>query len=100
MSWSPGTGREPDARFVDLLREIAAATEPDTTLPPEQQLRSAMHAYFDVVERHADDYRELYRDALGTDPDLKEFVDMSLDRQAERLFAILAPDVRARELVR
>jgi hypothetical protein len=36
-------------------------------------------------------YRELYRDALGTDPALQELVDASLDRQAERLFGLLAP---------
>jgi hypothetical protein len=100
MSASPRGGSEPSDRLQGLLREIAVATEPDTTLPPEQQLRSAMHAYFDVVERHAEAYRELYRDALGTDPELQEFVDASLDRQAERLFALLAPDVRSREMVR
>jgi AcrR family transcriptional regulator len=100
MSSSPGRGREPSERLVGLLREIVAATEPDLALAPEQQLRSALHAYFDVVERHAETYRELYRDALGTDPELQEFVDASLDRQAERLFALLAPDVRAREMVR
>jgi hypothetical protein len=96
----PGRGREPSERLRDLLREIGTATEPDPALAPEQQLRSAMHAYFDVVERNAGAYRELYRDALSTDPGLQEFVEEALHRQAERLFALLAPDVRAREMVR
>jgi AcrR family transcriptional regulator len=100
MSASPRGGSGPGDRLQDLLREIAVATEPDPTLPPEQQLRCAMQAYFDVVERNAAAYRELYRDALGTDPALQQFVDASLERQAGRLFGILAPDVRSREMVR
>jgi hypothetical protein len=100
MSSSPGRGTDPNDRFLDLLRRIGAATEPDLALAPEQQLRVAMHAYFDVVEGHPDDYRDLYRSALATDAALQATVAASLDVQAERLFAILAPDVRAREAVR
>jgi hypothetical protein len=100
MSSSPGRGRARTDELRALLGEIAAATEPDPSLAPEQQLRAAMDAYFAVIERNAGAYRELYRDALWTDPELQQLVDVSLERQAERLFAILAPDVRAHELVR
>jgi hypothetical protein len=100
MSSSPGRGREPREGLLDLVHEIGVVTRPDASLPPEQRLRRSMQAYFDLVERRAAEYRQIYRLEIGADPELRALVGVSLERQAERLLALLAPDVRAREMVR
>ena len=87
-------------RAHEVLRELAAVTEPDPELPPEQRLRAAMAAYFAFAERNAVDYRALYEGETACDPGVRALVAGALARQAERLLAILAPDVRALEMVR
>jgi hypothetical protein len=83
-----------------VLRGIAVVTEPDSALPPEQRLRAAMAAYFEYVEANEADYRRLYQGETAAYPEVRALVAGALERQAERLLALLAPDVRALEMVR
>jgi hypothetical protein len=71
MSSSPGRGREPREGLLDLVHEIGVVTRPDASLPPEQRLRRSMQAYFDLVERRAAEYRQIYRLEIGADPELR-----------------------------
>src|SRR5690242_9044502 len=97
---SPGEGSAVVERLSEVLRGIAVATEPDPELPPEQRLRSAMAAYFAYVQANEVDYRRLYQGETAADREVRALVAGALERQAERLLALLAPDVRALEMVR
>jgi hypothetical protein len=96
---SPGGGPDKQ-RLRDLLAEIARVTEPDPELPPEQRLRSAMAAYFAVAEAHAADYRALYVGPTAAEPEVRALTTGALERQSERLLALLAPGVGALPMVR
>jgi hypothetical protein len=96
----PRKGRLTSELLMDVMRRLADATAPDATLAPEQRVRSAVDAYLRFAEANADAYRAVYKSELSGEPELRALVEATLDQSAERIFAILAADVRARQLVR
>jgi len=96
---STGGGAETLERVREVVRGIARVTEPDPALEPEQRLRASMAAYFAFAREHAEDYRLLYEGDAATAPEVRALVDAALEGQAERLRAVLAPEVRDLPLV-
>jgi hypothetical protein len=96
---STGGGAETLERLRDVVWGIARVTEPDASLEPEQRLRASMARYFAFAQEHAEDYRLLYEGDAATTPEVRALVDMALERQSDRLRAVLAPEVRDLPLV-
>lgn len=79
---------------------ILEATRPDPDLPPVEQLRASLDAYFAYVAGHPHGYRALFRGAPGADSEVRAIVDANLERQEERVLDALgageSPDERLR----
>ena len=67
--------------------ELCAATELPPTGDPLADLRAALEAYLDYVERHAPAYVTLFRGGIGNDPDVRAIVDATRERLLERLLS-------------
>lgn len=76
-----------EAGYGDILQ----ATTPDTSLPPDAQLRASLNAYVDYVERHPHMYRALFRSAASAHPSIQLVVNKNLDAQAQRILHALGP---------
>lgn len=78
---------------------ILEATEPDPQLPPVEQLRASLDAYFAYVATHPHGYRALFQGAPATDSEVRALVRANLDRQERRILSAVttgAPPERLR----
>jgi AcrR family transcriptional regulator len=84
------------AFFVATLEQQAAelaarVDDVDPSLPPAEQLASALDAFLGWVEEHAEGYGKLLVGA-ATHPEVRELVEGVRQQTAERILAGLAPD--------
>lgn len=71
-------------------RETAAileATRPDPQLPPAEQLRASLDAYFEYVAAHPHGYRALFQGAPATDSEVRTLIRANLERQEQRILS-------------
>lgn len=66
---------------------ILEATEPDPQLPPVEQLRASLDAYFAYVATHPHGYRALFQGAPGADSEVRALVRANLERQEQRILS-------------
>jgi AcrR family transcriptional regulator len=55
-----------------LLREL---TEPDQTLPPAQQLRTAIDAHLNYIREHGKSYTAIYRSGVTIAPEVQDILE-------------------------
>src|SRR5215217_5527862 len=83
------------AFFVATLEqeasELAARLEVDRSLPPAEQLATALDAFLGWVDEHAEGYGKLLVGA-ATHPEVRELIDAVRAQTAERILAGVAPD--------
>jgi AcrR family transcriptional regulator len=79
------------ATLEQAAAELAAAIEPDATLPPVEQLSASVDAYLRWVDEHAQAYAKLMQ-SLGVVPEVRETVDRVRRETADRIIAGIAPD--------
>jgi AcrR family transcriptional regulator len=84
------------AFFVATLEQQAAelaarVDDVDPSLPPAEQLASALDAFLGWVKEHAEGYGKLLVGA-ATHPEVRELVEGVRQQTAERILAGLAPD--------
>ena len=65
--------------------ELLAATRPDPTLPPEQQLRASLEAFVAYVSDRGEAFTSLIRGASGGDPALQAVFDRAHGVVATRI---------------
>ena len=78
------------ATLEQAAGELAAAIEPDATLPPVEQLSASVDAYLTWVDEHAQAYTKLMQ-SLGVVPEVRETVDRVRRETADRIIAGIAP---------
>jgi AcrR family transcriptional regulator len=71
------------------------ATQPDSRLPPPEQLRLGLDAYLAYVQSHPHGYRALFRGAPGSDSTVRALVDDNLRHQAARILLALGREPEA-----
>ena len=74
---------------VEEMREV---TDPDPDLPPLEQLRRGVVAYFDYAEHRAEGYRAVVQGGVGSDPEVREIADEMRDFYARRILTGLGID--------
>ena len=74
---------------VEEMREL---TDPDPDLPPLEQLRRGVVAYFDYAEHRAAGYRAVLQGGIGSDREVREIAEDMRDFYARRLLAGLGID--------
>lgn len=79
------------------LRE---ATQPDSDLPPFEQLSASLDSYLRYVQEHPYGYRALFQGAPATDSEVREMIDRNLRLQEERILAALSAGQPPSEQVR
>ena len=77
------------ATLEDKAAELAELTEPDPSLPPQEQLTRALDAFLAWVEANRAAYGKLVRSA-GAIPEVREVVDRVRDATSARILAGLA----------
>jgi AcrR family transcriptional regulator len=87
------------ATLEQAATELAAATEPDASRPPVEQLSRSVDAYLGWVDAHAEAYGKLMR-SLGAVPEVREIVDRVRRSTADRIVAGLAADAPATPALR
>ena len=65
--------------------ELLAATQPDPTLPPEEQLRASLEAFVAYVSERGEAFTSLIRGASGGDPALQAVFDRAHGVVATRI---------------
>jgi AcrR family transcriptional regulator len=78
------------AALEDKATELAAVTEPDPSLPPLEQLTSAVDAFLGWVDQNREAYGKLVRSAAAI-PEVREVVDRVRDTTSARILEGLAP---------
>jgi AcrR family transcriptional regulator len=78
-----------EATLEQAASELAAAVEPDPSLPPVEQLTRSLDAYLEWVDAHAESYGTLMRSA-GAVPEVRELIDRVRRTTADRIVAGLA----------
>jgi AcrR family transcriptional regulator len=79
------------ATLEQAATELAAATQPDPSLTPVEQLSGSLEAYLGWVERHAGAYEKLIT-SVGAVPEVRELVERIRRETAERILAGVYPD--------
>jgi AcrR family transcriptional regulator len=79
------------ATLEQAAAELRARTEPDTGLPPLDQLRGSLDGFLELISENALAYRKLMQSATSV-PEVNELVNEIRDRTAERILAGLYPD--------
>lgn len=77
--------------FVGVVQvaceQLVAATEPDPSLTPDDQLRQTIDGYLDWVAAHSVGYRTLLRGGLAADEDLLAVVEGYRSTVAQRIIS-------------
>jgi AcrR family transcriptional regulator len=80
--------------YVAVTRAAAAQagelTAPDPALPPQEQLRAAIEAFLRYAEEHAQGFLTAYRGGLSADPEVRAIIEQGRQRQASRIFGVIA----------
>ena len=71
------------ATLAAAAAELAAVTQPDSSLPPAEQLAGSLDAYLAWIEENADGYRRLLESAGS--PDVRSVIDDVRERTVERI---------------
>lgn len=93
--------------YMSALRAAVAQmtrlTEPDRSLPVEEQLRIGLDIYLAYVEEHAAAYRAILRGGIGSDPEVaaitEEFRQVTV-RRLLRAIGVPHPRPRVRTAIR
>jgi AcrR family transcriptional regulator len=78
------------ATLEQAAAELARTTEPDSDLPPVEQLAASLDAYLSWVERNAGAYSKLIQ-SVGAVPEVRELVERVRSETADRILAGIAP---------
>ncbi len=78
------------ATLQDKAAELAALTEPDTSLPALEQIAGSLDAFLRWIEANGDAYAKLVRSAAAI-PEVREVVDAVRDATADRILEGIAP---------
>ncbi len=79
------------ATLQDKAIELAALTEPDSSLPPLEQIAGSLDAFLRWVEANGDAYAKLVRSAAAI-PEVREVVDAVREATAHRILEGIAGD--------
>lgn len=80
-----------EATLQAAAEQLAADTEPDPTLPPQQQLERSLDAYLAWIDDHAEAYNKLIITA-GEVAEVRAMVEAVRARTAERILAGILGD--------
>jgi AcrR family transcriptional regulator len=90
--------------YVEVTRTAAAEagqlTAPDPSLPPNEQLRTGIHAFLGYAEEHSQGFLTAYRGSLAGDPEVRSIVEESRKRQSARILTLVAGDAEPPPLLR
>lgn len=70
--------------------EMIRRTEPDTSLPLVEALRTSIAAFVDYVEENPDNYKSLVRGAASGDDQMRAIFDGTRARMAQRVLDVVA----------
>ena len=90
------------ATVAEGAEELWRRTEPDPSLPPEEQLRIALEGWLSLIEENASAYAKLQQTGASV-PELREIVTGIRDATSERILTGLVgadPPAAARAAVR
>jgi AcrR family transcriptional regulator len=74
------------ATLEQAAAELAQTTQPDSGLPPLEQLASSLDAYLSWIERNAGAYSKLIQ-SVGAVPEVRELVERVRSETADRILA-------------
>ena len=78
------------ATLEQAAAELAQTTQPDSDLPPVEQLAASLDAYLSWIERNADAYSKLIQ-SVGAVAEVREIVERVRSDTADRILAGIAP---------
>jgi AcrR family transcriptional regulator len=82
------------------IARIHQLTEPDSDLPPHEQLRAGVDALLTYLEKHPAAFIAFHRGAFGADPDLRAIDEEGHERQVDRILAAMTGGREPPELLR
>jgi AcrR family transcriptional regulator len=78
------------ATLEQAAAELAETTQPDSDLPPVEQLAASLDAYLSWIERNSDAYSKLIQ-SVGAVAEVRELVERVRNGTADRILAGIAP---------
>lgn len=91
------------AALRKAVGEVTELTEPDESLPIEEQLQASLDVYLAYVEQHPSAYRAILRGGIGSDPEVgaitEEFRVVSI-RRLQRAIGVPNPKPKVRTALR